>query len=147
MSTVALRLRRLARLPSIGSYVLVAPTQGKYVANECHARDGKGGLNRTNFAPRTGFNCSQHRSTAHLPDGLRATLASGQPGGAVSVHTTPLAGLIFLEHIVPNWALGWHANGQWLALGASPGARGFLLICRPSGDNSQKAHAADQQVL
>lgn len=34
-----------------------APRRGKYVANECHARDGKAGLDRPNFAARTGFNC------------------------------------------------------------------------------------------
>ena len=28
-----------------------APTQCTYVANECHARDGKGGLNRTTSLP------------------------------------------------------------------------------------------------
>lgn len=40
-----------------------APTRGKYVANECRARDGKAGLNPPNFAARTGSNCI---STAEL---------------------------------------------------------------------------------
>lgn len=40
-----------------------APTRGKYVANACHALDGKAGLDRPNFDARRGFNCI---STAEL---------------------------------------------------------------------------------
>lgn len=90
MSTLALRLSRLARLPSKGVVRFgLLQRRGKYVANECHARDGKGDL-------------EQDQLRYH--DGLQL----------------PQAGLIFLEPIVPNRALAWHATGHWLALAHHP---------------------------
>lgn len=56
----------------------------------------------------------------------------------------------------PKLSLAWPTMDHWLALGASANAGGLLvsktqlrhnlLICQPSVDKSQKAHAADQSV-